>query len=262
GYWWSPDGTGLLVARVDNRAVTHYYIAHPIDPTVPPRRIAYPMVGTRNAVVTLSLIGLDGTATDVEWDSEAFEYLVAVQWTEQALLVLVQDRAQRRSQVLEVDPASGKTTVRYSEEDEHWLHIVPGVPALTASGQFVWSAVQEGSRRLMIDGQAVTPVGLDVRRVADVDGGVVLFTASDDPTDIHVWRWSAADGLTRISEHRGVHEGRRSSGTTILASRALDFDGTRVSVLRGNRTIAIESVSETPTVSPTVEILTVGADEL
>jgi dipeptidyl-peptidase-4 len=262
GYWWSPDGTALLVARVDNRAVTHYYIAHPIDPTVPPRRIAYPMVGTRNAVVSLSLIGLDGTATDVEWVSQEFEYLVAAQWTEQALLVLVQDRSQRRMQVLEVDPASGKSTVRHSEADEHWLHIVPGVPALTASGQFVWSAVRDGNRRLVIDGQSVTPAGLDVRRVADVDGDVVLFTASDDPTEIHLWCWSATDGLTRISEHPGVHEGHRSSGTTILVSRALEYDGTRVTVRREGHTIPIESVAESPTLSPKVEILSVGADEL
>jgi dipeptidyl-peptidase 4 len=262
GYWWSPDGSALLAARVDNRAVTHYYIAHPIDPTVPPRRIAYPMVGTPNAVVSLSLIGLDGTATDVEWDAQEFEYLVAAQWTEQALLVLVQDRSQRRMQVLDVDPASGKATVRHSEEDKHWLHIVPGVPALTASGQFVWSAVREGSRRLMIDGQPVTPLGLDVRRVADVDLDVVLFTASDDPTEIHLWSWSAADGLTRVSEHAGVHEGHRSSGTTIVVSRALDDDGTRVTVRREGASIPIESVSESPTVRPQVEILSVGADEL
>ena len=262
GYWWSPDGRALLVARVDNRAVTHYYIAHPIDPTAPPRRIAYPMVGTSNAVVSLSLIGLDGTAIDVEWDSHEFEYFVAAQWTEQALLVLVQDRPQRRMQVLEVDPASGKTTVRHSQEDEHWLHIVPGVPALTPSGQFVWSAVQEGSRRLVIDGKAVTPAGLDVRRVADVDGDVVLFTASDDPTEIHLWCWSAADGLTRISEHSGVHDGRRSSGTTILVSRSLEYDGTRVTVRREGDTIPVESVSEPPTLSPKVEILTVTPDEL
>jgi dipeptidyl-peptidase-4 len=90
----------------------------------------------------------------------------------------------------------------------------------------------------------------------------VLFTASDEPTEIHLWRWSAADGLARISEYSGVHEGHRSSGTTILVSRALDYDGTRVTVLRGEDTIPVESVAEPPTVHLRVEILTVGTDEL
>ena len=264
GYWWAPDGTAVLVARADNREVTHYYIANPIEPTVAPRRIAYPRVGTANPVVSLSIVRLDGTTTEVEWDAKAFEYLVATHWTEQALLLLVHDRSQSMAQVLEVDPASGRSSVRYSEQDPDgaWVHIVPGAPALTASGQFVWSTVREGRRRLLIDGQAVTPSDLDVRTIVDVDGDEVLFTASEEPTEIHVWSWSAANGLNRISEHPGVHDGRRSSGTTILVSRSLAYDGARVSVLRGDDRIEIESVVESPIVNPRVEIHSVGADDL
>ena len=32
GYWWSPDGTALLTARVDNEPVARWYIADPANP--------------------------------------------------------------------------------------------------------------------------------------------------------------------------------------------------------------------------------------
>ena len=32
GYWWSPDGSQLLVARVDESAVARWHIADPANP--------------------------------------------------------------------------------------------------------------------------------------------------------------------------------------------------------------------------------------
>ncbi len=39
GYWWSPDGTALLVARVDNTAVVRRYISDPAQPSTPARSV-------------------------------------------------------------------------------------------------------------------------------------------------------------------------------------------------------------------------------
>ena len=36
GYWWAPDGTSLLVARVDESPVQRWYIADPANPGRPP----------------------------------------------------------------------------------------------------------------------------------------------------------------------------------------------------------------------------------
>lgn len=263
GYWWAPDGQSLLAARVDNSDVSHYYISDPIEPTSAPRRFAYPAAGTANAAVSLWLIAMDGHQTAVDWDSSEFEYLVAVTWSRQALLLLVEDRAQRRMQVLQVDPSTGSTAVRQVYEDPDWLHIVPGVPALTAAGELVWSGNVGDSRRLVVGGTAVTPAGLEVREVLDVEGDSVLFSASQEPTEIHLWTWSAGAGLTRISDGPGVHGGRRSAGTTLVTSRSLDDPGLTVTVRRGGEIVAtIESVSEVPMVSPRVDIQRVGADEL
>src|SRR5919204_2768028 len=68
GYWWSPDGERLAVARVDERAVQTWYIASPVDPDAPPRAVRYPQAGTDNADVSLSVLGLDGGRGDGDRD--------------------------------------------------------------------------------------------------------------------------------------------------------------------------------------------------
>ena len=42
GYWWAPDGTALLVARVDERPVQRWYIADPANPGQPAAEVALP----------------------------------------------------------------------------------------------------------------------------------------------------------------------------------------------------------------------------
>ena len=81
GYWWAPDGTRLLVARVDTAAVERWYISEPAEPAQPPRAVRYPVAGTANAEVTLWIIGLDGARTQVQWDIGAFEYAPAAGWS-------------------------------------------------------------------------------------------------------------------------------------------------------------------------------------
>ena len=75
------------------------------------------------------------------------------------------------------------------DTDEHWVDIVAGVPGWTSGGRIVWTADAEGARRLLVaapeeltDGTAapVTPAGLQVRGVTDIDGDTVLFTASGE----------------------------------------------------------------------------------
>ncbi|MDX6355955.1 MAG: dipeptidyl-peptidase 4, partial [Streptomyces sp.] len=71
GFWWSPDGLRLLVARVDTTGVQRWWIGDPANPERPPRAIRYPAAGTANADVSLYVIGLDGDRTEVRWDRAA-----------------------------------------------------------------------------------------------------------------------------------------------------------------------------------------------
>ena len=101
------------------------------------------------------------------------------------------------------------------------------MPARTASGALLWITDDGGARRLLVDGEPVTPPTLQVRAVLDVDGDTVLFSASDDPTSTALWTWSAADGLRCLTPEPGVHGGRLAGGTLVVTRQSLDADGTR-----------------------------------
>src|SRR5919201_491544 len=174
GHWWSPDGELLVAARVDTSPVVRWHISDPAAPQTPPTVVAYPAAGTPNADVTLHLVRLDGTTTEIPWDRSAFEYLVAVAWGDAGpLTVLVQSRDQKRWTVLEGDPKTGDTRSLWEDTDEAWLHIVPGVPAWSRDGRLLMTADREDTRRLLANGTPVTPAGLNVNRVIDVGAEIV-----------------------------------------------------------------------------------------
>ncbi|GAA4886399.1 S9 family peptidase [Actinomycetospora straminea] len=252
GYWWSPDGSQLAVARVDDAAVTRWWIADPAHPDRRPVENAYPAAGTANAEVTLHLVDLDGTRVPVDL-GEGTEYLADVTWNTHDLLVTVSTRDQRRVDVRRVDPDEGTSAVLVSDEDAVWVDLVGGVPAHLADGSLVRCADRDDTRRLLIGDEPVSPPGLQVQAVADVDGDVVLFSAAERPEDRTLWTWSRADGAARVGPQHGVWGGRRAGGTTVIAGGDLDTDGTRTTVVRADgRTFAVTSHAESPGLEPAV----------
>src|ERR1019366_7212459 len=171
----------------------------------------------------------------VLWDRVRFEYVTSVDWSEHGLLVVVQTRDQRTTRILEVDAATGTTSVLREATDACWVDIVGGVPARLPDGTLVWTADRDGAKRLIIDDEAVTAAELEVRDVAGVDGDVVVFRASTTPTEGGVYTWSHHDGLRPMLPEGvtpGVWRARRAGGTTVLTGRDLDRPGVHISVHR------------------------------
>ena len=82
GYWWSPDGSALLVARVDETPVEPVAHRRPGQPGPDARRGG--LSGgraPRTPTVSLLLARLDGTTVEVDTDRAAFPYLVTACWT-------------------------------------------------------------------------------------------------------------------------------------------------------------------------------------
>ena len=91
----------------------------------------------------------------------------------------------------------------------------------------------DGDRRLVIDGEPVTPDGLQVREVSGADGETVYFIGTQEPTEEHLWRYDPEQGLQPDQRRPGVHSGsanggtvvrfeRTEAGVTITATRAAD----------------------------------------
>ena len=263
GYWWAPDGQRLLAARVDNSPVQRWWIADPADPERPPRTIRYPAAGTANADVTLHVLRLDGTRTEVTWDRAAYEYLAAAEWDSRGPLLSVQSRDQRTVLVLAADAGTGQTTLLHTERDDAWVELAPGTPARTSAGDLVTVSDRDGSRRLVVGGASVTPDGLHVGSVSGTDGEAVYFTATDerDPTERHLWRYDPGPGLSRCSAEPGVHEGQAAGGTVVVLSRTEAGSAAVVAWRDGSRS-AIASLEAEPVLKPRITWLTLGARKL
>jgi dipeptidyl-peptidase-4 len=264
GYWWSADGSRLLVARVDERNVRRWHIADPANPDRPPAVVAYPAAGTPNADVSLVVVTLaDGSVTPVEWDRAAFPYLVTAAWDED-LLIVTQTRDQKRMRL--VNGTTGE--VIREDRDPHWTDVIGGVPAQLGNGEIVWTQTSEDTRRLLIapaSGLAaappVTPPGLQVREVLGTDGDTVLFTASTEPTEVGVWRYGRG-GLTEVAAGPGTHGAHAAGGTTVLVSRTLESDKASARITRrGTVATEISSLAERPNLPhPDPQFLNAGPD--
>ncbi|MEV1199179.1 DPP IV N-terminal domain-containing protein [Microbispora rosea] len=254
GYWWSPSGDRLLVARVDESPVTLWHIADPANPDRQPVPQRYPAAGTANAEVTLHVIGLDGTHTAVPFEQE---YLVTAAWDAHGLAIVTLSRDQRTMRLLSADPDTGETTLLREDTDPAWLDIVAGVPARLSDGRLVWVADADGGHRLVVGDEPVTPPSLQVRAVLDVDGDTVLFQASGEPSEVHLWTYTAGT-ISAVTTEPGVHSGRRAGGVTLVARQSLDTEGTTVTV----GSASINSLAERPGLEPRVSLVRAGSREL
>jgi dipeptidyl-peptidase 4 len=271
GYWWSPDGGEIGVARVDESPVKRWYIADPANPDRRPVEVGYPAAGTPNADVSLFIASrTDPTEvrlTEVGWDRAAFPYLVAAAWGDD-LLIVVQSRDQKTMRIVNAKTGA----VLREDTDPHWIDVIDGVPAQLDDGRIVWTGVSDDTRGLVIANAAelaaaapVTPPGLQVRAVLGTEGDDVLFAASRESTEIGVWRYGP-DGLTEVAATPGVHTAQAAGATTVVVSRTLADAAVTVTVSRrladGNLVVTpIASLAETPNLpNPEPVFLNAGAE--
>jgi dipeptidyl-peptidase-4 len=271
GFWWSPDGQTIAACRVDDAPVAEWTISNPGDPSAPARTVRYPAAGTDNPIVTMHLLGLDGSRVDVDWDREFFPYIAHVEWTERGLVFSAQSRDQRGSMVVRVDTTTGEGQVIASDYDDAWLENVPGVPTMLPTGQLLTASDRDGMRQLFLDDEPVTPNDLQVRSVieavADDDGGCDIFFLAndpDEPTELHVWTTDVDGNAGRLTESVGVHSAFVGGSTVVVRSATLDQPGATTTVLVDGLFDGpvIESLAERPNIGLDVTLLKAGARDL
>src|SRR3954451_19753938 len=231
GMWWSPDSQALLVARVDESPVNVFYVGNAEQPETEPYAHRYPAAGTPNAEVSLWHIDLDGTRVPVRWDPQAWPYLVDVSWTpDRAALLLLMDRRQQRQLLVSVaDPAAPVEEREISRRE--WVDVVPGTPAWWGE-RLLTVEIHADTYRLFADGNALTPEGLQVRAVVDVDEDAVLVLGGVDPAEQRPYLVAADGGITALGPDEGVSAARRAGGTTVLRTETLSTPAPEFHVVR------------------------------
>jgi dipeptidyl-peptidase-4 len=264
GHWWSPDGTRIAATRVDDRPVPVWYIADPTDPTTPPRAVRYPAAGTDNAVVTLAVFDVaTGARVDVLWDRTAFPYLARVDWSDGApLMLLLQSRDQQTTAVVEADHRTGATALLRADTDPAWVDVPDDSFSRLDDGRLVQAVEADDTRRVLIGDRLATPAGLHVRRIASA-GASVLFEASEEPTEVHVWRVALDREAEQLTHRPGVHTAIEGGDVVVVTSWTEDDLVPRTEVLRdGTVVAAIENVAERPSVEPRPIHVSLGARDL
>ncbi|MEV8566513.1 prolyl oligopeptidase family serine peptidase [Streptomyces sp. NPDC051322] len=270
GFWWSPDSDALLVARVDTSMVRRRYITDPANPGLPPRSFPYPAAGTPNAETSLLIVTIDGERTPIRlpgsaqpeqaapgtWHAPAFEYLVAADWQRADPVVTLHTRDQRTAWLLAVDPATGEVEPSYRLTDPAWVEFQPGIPLHTDAGVAVVPSVRADTRGIRV-GDTVSPDGLHIREVLGAVGERVFFTASEEPTETHVWSYDRESGFVRLTDEPGVHTAAAGGGTVVIDSSTAD--GRTVTVRRdGEPAGRIGVLAEEPVVAAAPVHLVLG----
>jgi dipeptidyl-peptidase-4 len=273
GYWWSPDNKLIAYQQTDTAGLETFHIADPANPDKKPSDWPYPRPGKKNAEVKLGIVPATGGDTVwVDWDREKYPYLATVKWEENApLSVLVQNRRQTEEVLYSVDEKTGATTELMRETDDAWINLEQSCPRWLKDGSgFLWLTERTGSWSLELRGRdgklmrALTPKDFGLLGLAgvDEDRGLAYVSATDDPTQIHVYSIPLAGGdPTRLTTDRGMHglsfgenPGVYLHGYSLSDGRA----GTRVERAGGKVIGEIKSIAEEPPFIPKPELVTVG----
>ncbi len=265
GWWFDPTGAWVAAARVDTTPINIWYISNPADPSERPAEVAYPAAGTNNADVSLWVISLaTGERVEISWGVEQFPYLVDVTWTGQ-LTLFVMSRDQRRAQVLAADTTTGSTTIIRELSDAAWIDTMAGCPAW-AGDRLVTIEPSADTYRLCLDGEPVTPPGLNVQSVANITEAGAYITGTVDPLDQHVWHLDFATAqLTPLSRSEGLNSAVVGGATAVVRTSTLGEAPTvRIIDIGASGAVlaTLESLAETPLVRPVVTMHTVGERQL
>ncbi len=150
GQWWAPGDRRIAVQRTDEggvKVVSRAAIGAEGTTLVEQR---YPAAGTANARVELWLMDPDGGhRAKVDLGGDPDFYLARVDWAPDGRALYVQRLARdnKRLDMLRVDPASGASTVLFSETSRTWVSVHDNFRPL-ADGSLIWGSERSGYMHL------------------------------------------------------------------------------------------------------------------
>lgn len=264
GYWWSPDSRFIAACRVDSSPIPTWYIADPAHPSREPVANRYPAAGENNADVSLHVFDTKtGARVDVDLPGH-WEYLNSVAWSTAGLIAQTQTRDQRRIDVYRIDHTTGDCENIFTDMDDAWVELVPGVPALLDDGRLLTCADRDGARRIVVNGNPITPVELQVRSVVSA-ANTTLFIANDRTTPwiTELFSVDTTGAVTQLTHSNGAVSASGHADCYVTRTTTLDTVRARFEVHAGDApAIEIENLAEEPLVSPNVRILAVGARQI
>jgi dipeptidyl-peptidase-4 len=272
GYWWSPDSKRIAYEESDANGVEVWYVADPMHPELPPQPTYYPRPGKANVRVRLGVISVTGGPTTwIEWERPRYPYLGAVHWhSKGGLTVVVQTRSQQEQVLLRADPTSGKTKSLLTESDPAWVNLNHDHPHWLPDGSFLWTGQGKAGpqlehrektgelRKMLADAEE----GFRDIVAVDSKAGAVVYHASTNPTEQHIFRKPLAGGkAVALSKEPGLHSavfGKAGAAYVHVASLLNAMPRATVHRADGSLVGELPSVAENPPFAVKHEIQKVG----
>ena len=257
GAWWAPGDGRVAVECFDEarvQVVTRAAIGANGTKIFDQR---YPAAGTPNVAVTLWIIDpATGRRTKVDLGPNPDIYLARVDWSKDGRTLFVQreSRDQKRLDLLQVNPASGRSGALLAETSPTWINLNDDFHPLK-DGSFIWGSERSGFHHLYrwAGGRLVPLTSGDwtVTGVVGVDeaNGGIFFTANKDGVlEQHVYSTSyrtnaAAQRLTEAGYWNAAEMDKQ--GTRLLVTRSspeqppqvylADATGKRISWVEQNK---------------------------
>ncbi|MCS6947091.1 MAG: DPP IV N-terminal domain-containing protein, partial [Steroidobacteraceae bacterium] len=242
GYWWSPDETRIVYARVDESMVDEVERFEIDAERIRVVRQRYPAAGRPNARVTLWVATLANPSAALRVDlGDDDHYLARVEWLPdgRAFAVQRQSRDQRRLDLLRVEAGGAAATLLLRETSDTWIELHDELTFLP-DGRFIWASDRDGFRHLYLhdahgellhritagawsvagDGSERAIRGVDLRR-----GWVYFMGNRDSPLERHLYRAPLAGGATvRLTAASGWHAVRMSRDASVFVDQFSDRD--------------------------------------
>lgn len=264
GAWWSPDDGRIAVARVDESSVAVISRAAIGAEGTNIFDQRYPRAGAANAKVQLFVMRNDGTGlARVDLGENDDIYLARVDWAAdgKTLYVQRQSRDQKTLDLLRVDPATGASSLVFTENAKTWINLHDNLRTL-GDGSLLWSSERDGFSHLYRFGAGkwtqLTKGAWNVRNIISVDekkGRIVFAANRETPIENQLYAVPLGGGaVTQLSENGywtcarsgsraetcGVSGDRmivtRSSQTQPEQAYLADLEGRRVSWIDENVT--------------------------
>ena len=233
GYKWGPDGKRIAVLRYDEApvaTVTRTSIGAGSTTTYDQR---YPLAGTDNVLIDLYVMDPDGSnRVKTDLGAERDIYVTRVDWApDGSLYIQRQNRAQSRLDLLKIDPATGESTLVFTETaaEGHWINQTSDYRFLK-DGSLIWRSERSGFGHLwrLADGEWTQLTSGDwvVTGLMGVDeqAGMLWFKGrKDTPLEDHIYRLDYANGGTpeRLTEPGWFYGGSMDgAGQTMIVNRS------------------------------------------
>jgi dipeptidyl-peptidase-4 len=263
GYWWSPDSDSLIVESVNDSEVQTWWISDPATPAKTPQEIRYPAAGTKNATVGLQKISITGERTSIHWDNDAFEYLISVSWQKGCnALITVADRAQQNF-VTYSATAQGLENV-HEVTDHEFVEVIPGQPRW--HNEQIVSVIDNrnsDTRELQLAGKAITPAGLQVMSIVDIQDDYIDVIATQDALSRDLLRIGFDGSITEISQGGIASATSTTSELQVVVESRLDTHTRSYQLRWGVKTEHyFDSLAESPNFTSQVHVLQTGTHKV